>query len=160
MKRPGDDLAAVDPDEMGPAQLVMALAGRLRHARLTALEPFGLAPHQARAFLVIGRRSQAGEFRPSDLARHLGIAPRSATEVVDALQDKGLAERGRSSSDRRAQTLRLTEDGRDLLQRIRHGVDPDDAAVSAIFGALSAEELTELTLLLRKAAGRSDVGPS
>ena len=40
--------------------------------------------------------------RPSVLAERLHIAARSATEVVDALEERGLVERGPDPDDRRA----------------------------------------------------------
>jgi DNA-binding MarR family transcriptional regulator len=136
-----------DLDEAGPAQLVMAVAHRVRESRLAALEPFGLALHQARAFTIIGRHSRSGEMRPSDLARELGISPRSATEVVDALEDKGLVRRSPSPTDRRAIVLSLTEDGRGLLGRMRHHPGPDD---DDVFAGLEPAELAQLTGLLRR----------
>ena len=134
-------------EEAGPAQLVMAVAHRVRESRLAALEPFGLALHQARAFTILGRRSRSGEMRPSDLARELGISPRSATEVVDALEDKGLVVRSPSPTDRRAIVLSLTEDGRGLLARMRHHPGPDD---DGVFAGLEPAELAQLTALLRR----------
>lgn len=142
--------AEIPADELSASQLVMTLAGRIRQARLAALEPFGLAPHQARAFTIIARHSRRGELRLSDLARRLGIAPRSATEVVDALEDKGLVERAPSPTDRRATVLSVTDHGRAVLDRMhtRPG-SPDDS----VFASLSTEELESLTSLLRRAAG-------
>ena len=137
-----------DLDDAGAAQLVMTLAHRLRESRLAALEPFGLAVHQARALTIIGRHSRGGELRPSDLARRLGIAPRSATEVVDALQDKGLVQRTPSPTDRRATVLSVTPAGQDLLHRMRHQPAAED---STVFSALTPENLAQLTELLRKA---------
>ena len=49
--------------------------------------------------------------RPGALAEHLRIAPRSATEVVDDLQERGLVERAPDPADRRATLVRLTEAG-------------------------------------------------
>ena len=134
--------------ELSAAQLVMVLSGRIRQARLAALEPFGLAPHQARAFTIVARHSRRGDLRLSDLAQRLGIAPRSATEVVDALADRGLVERNPSPTDRRATVLTLTDQGRDLLERMHDQPESSDAA---IFASLSADELASLTTLLRGA---------
>lgn len=137
-----------DLDEAGPAQLVMALAHRLRESRLAALEPFGLALHQARAFTMLARHSRIGQVRPSDLARELGVSPRSATEVVDALEEKGLVKRSPSPTDRRATVLTVTEDGRRLLGRMRHHPGPAD---DSVFAGLEPAELEQLTVLLRRA---------
>ena len=137
-------------DDLTAAPLVMMLARRMREARLAALEPFGLAPHQARAFTIIARHSGRGELRPSDLARRLGIAPRSATEVVDALAERGLVARSPSPTDRRATVLSVTDQGRELLEQMHgHPDSPDDR----VFARLTSAELATLTDLLRRAVG-------
>ena len=46
--------------------------------------------------------------RPSALAEHLHIAARSATEVVDALEARGLVAREPDPDDRRATLVRPT----------------------------------------------------
>jgi DNA-binding MarR family transcriptional regulator len=140
----------MDPDDMSPDQLLMTLSRRIRSARLAALEPLGLALHQAKALSIVARHAVTGDFRPSDLARRLDITPRSATEVVDALQEKGLVARTPSPTDRRAQVLSLTTAGREVFERMRTLPEPDGPGV---FALLSAGELAALTALLRKAVG-------
>ena len=58
-------------------------------------------------------RAAAGTapMRLSELSDRLHIAPRSATEVVDALEARGLVERRPDPSDRRATLVELTEHG-------------------------------------------------
>lgn len=65
---------------------------------------------------MLGSRPEG--MRPSVLAEELRIAPRSATEVADALEEHGWARRTPDPSDRRATTLTLTDSGRDLVGRI------------------------------------------
>src|ERR687894_1771262 len=73
-----------------------------------ALAPWDLSPHQARALAVVC----AGDgVRLSDLAESLRIAPRSATEVADGLQERGLVERGPDPGDRRAGLPRPPQEG-------------------------------------------------
>ena len=64
-------------DEPSLGRLVMLAARRVREARVAAFEPYGLAAHQARAFLVVLRWS-AGELRLSRLAERLHL-------VIDGL---------------------------------------------------------------------------
>ena len=52
--------------------------------------------------------AEAGSMRPSALAERLHIAARSATEVVDALEERGLVERAPDPDDRRATLVRAT----------------------------------------------------
>jgi DNA-binding MarR family transcriptional regulator len=95
--------------------LVMALARRVRRAHVEALADWEVTPGQARALRVL---AGADGMRPSALAEALRIAPRSATEVADALEERGWVRREADPSDRRATRLVLTEDGRRLVVRI------------------------------------------
>ncbi|MFC6704060.1 MarR family winged helix-turn-helix transcriptional regulator [Flexivirga alba] len=79
-------------DEPSLTQLVMRTARTLRRSTMGELEPFGLTPSQSRALGVISRHCDR-PLRLGDIAAHLDIAPRSATEVVDALEERGLVRR-------------------------------------------------------------------
>jgi DNA-binding MarR family transcriptional regulator len=123
--------------------LVMRVARTLRRRWREALAPWELSPHQARALRVVCERDGV---RLSELAEALRIAPRSATEVADALAGRGLAERAADPGDRRAVLLRPTAAGR----RLRREVDDARAADSAeLFDRLSAADRTELERILR-----------
>ena len=52
------------------------------------------------------------------LAEELRIAPRSATEVADALEEGGWVRRVPDPTDRRATTLHLTDAGRELVRQV------------------------------------------
>lgn len=126
----------------------MQVARRVRRVRTKALAPYGLTPHQAGAFIAIAQRRHRfsdEEFRLSDLARKMRIAPRSATEVVDALCERGFVQREPSATDRRATSLVLTQAGQELLADVRHA-NP----VTEVFAALSDAEHATLGSLLHK----------
>jgi DNA-binding MarR family transcriptional regulator len=55
--------------------------------------------------------------RVSDLAAEAGIAPSTATRILDALERRALVCRTRSEEDRREVTVTLTELGRRALER-------------------------------------------
>jgi DNA-binding MarR family transcriptional regulator len=95
--------------------LLMAAARRLRRAHLAALADWQVTPSQARALRVLAR---GDGMRPSVLADELQIAPRSATEVADGLEERGWLARRADPTDRRATVLALTASGRDLVTRI------------------------------------------
>jgi DNA-binding MarR family transcriptional regulator len=95
--------------------LLMAVARRVRRAHLDALADWQVTPSQARALRVLAR---ADGMRPSVLADELQIAPRSATEVADALEERGWLGRRPDPTDRRATVLTLTASGRDLVDAI------------------------------------------
>ena len=129
------------------ADVLMRAARGLRRGWHAGLEPSGLSPHQARALHVLGRTPSDEGMRISELASGLRIAPRSATEVVDGLVDKGLAERGADPADRRAVVVRLTGAGTDTLA---HADRARAQAAAELFGRLDAAERAELTRLLRR----------
>jgi DNA-binding MarR family transcriptional regulator len=85
-----------------------AVARRLRHGFRDVLAPWEVTPSQSRALGVLLAQ---GDVRLSELADHLRIAARSATEVVDDLQSRGLVERHPDPADRRATLVVLTDKG-------------------------------------------------
>src|SRR3712207_7737717 len=98
-----------DDDAEVLGELLMRAARGQRRRWREALAPWDLSPHHARALHVVTDRSGT---RLSELAEALHIAPRSATEVADALQARGLVERTPDPTDRRAGGLAPTEEGR------------------------------------------------
>jgi DNA-binding MarR family transcriptional regulator len=125
------------------SDLLMRVARTQRRRWRDALAPWDLSPHQARALWVVCERDGV---RLTDLAEALHIAPRSATEVADGLQERGLVERTPDPGDRRAVILRPTDEGR----RIRGEIDAARAADSAeLFARLSPADRTALTRILR-----------
>ena len=95
--------------------LLMAVARRVRRAHVDALADWQVTPSQARALRVLAR---ADGMRPSVLADELQIAPRSASEVADALEERGWLVRRPDPTDRRATVLTLTGSGQDLVGAI------------------------------------------
>lgn len=133
----------------------------LRRTWSEQLSPWGLTPHQWRALLMVMRRrpdsprpalgADAGadcasaDVRLKDLAERLRIAPRSATEVVDQLEAKGLVRREADPKDRRATLIVATEAGQQLfadVQEERRGKSNE------YFARLNAEDRAELARIL------------
>ncbi|MFL5861606.1 MAG: MarR family winged helix-turn-helix transcriptional regulator [Solirubrobacteraceae bacterium] len=55
--------------------------------------------------------------RVSDLAAGAGIAPSTASRILDALERRAIVRRTRSQEDRRGVTVSLTEHGREALDQ-------------------------------------------
>jgi DNA-binding MarR family transcriptional regulator len=128
------------------SELLMHAARLQRRRWRDVLAPWGLSPSQARALRIVCERDST---RVSDLAEALRIAPRSATEVADDLEARGLVQRAPDPSDRRAVLLQVTAQGR----AVRDEVDAARAADShVLFAKLTADERTRLAELLRKVA--------
>jgi DNA-binding MarR family transcriptional regulator len=127
-------------------ELLMRASRAQRRRWRDVLAPWDLSPHQARALAVVCERDGV---RLSDLAEALRIAPRSATEVADGLQERGLVERTPDPGDRRAVILRPTDEGR----RIRGEIGAARAADSSeLFARLSPEDRDTLARILRTLA--------
>ena len=120
------------------------VARRLRHLTRETLAPWDITPWQSRALSVLMRH---GTLRPSELAEHLHIAARSATEVVDDLQQRGLAERHPDPADRRATLVALTAAGTAAGQAIAAA---RAAEAEGFFGVLSPADRADLSRILRK----------
>jgi DNA-binding MarR family transcriptional regulator len=129
------------PQDLG--DLLGTVARRLRAASLSSLSAWDVTPSQMRAVRVLTKH---GTMRSSDLAGHLHIAPRSATEVVDALSEKGLVSRAPDPSDRRATLVALTEAGVALSDEVRRarGVESE-----RMFERLSSADRDHLARILR-----------
>ncbi|MEI4273816.1 MarR family transcriptional regulator [Klenkia sp. LSe6-5] len=135
-------MAGPEPDDVG--ELLLRAARTLRGRWREVLEPWELSPHHARALLVVAR---AQGMRPSELAAALHIAPRSATEVVDALVARDLVARVPDPADRRAVRVELTEQGQQVQAEVHAARRADTQAVLA---RLPADERAELARLLRR----------
>jgi DNA-binding MarR family transcriptional regulator len=125
--------------------LVRVTRGQRRRWR-EALTPWDLSPHHVRALRVVTDRSGT---RLSELAEALRIAPRSATEVADALQARGLVERTSDPTDRRAVVLTPTEAGRRVQTEIAAARAADNRD---LFARLDADDRATLARILRTLA--------
>lgn len=130
--------------EESTAEMLMGAARALRRRFAIALERYDVTPAQSRALRVVGQHPEA---RLSQLAEALRIAPRSATEVVDALEDRGLVRRLPDPSDRRATCVGLTSDGRRVLRVIDR---TRQAEAERFLASLPQEDRSELERILRR----------
>jgi DNA-binding MarR family transcriptional regulator len=133
----------IDDGTAALGDLLMRAARTLRRRFGAVLAPWDLSPHQARALRVVG---SGDGVRLSELAEALRIAPRSATEVADGLQERGLVERAADPTDRRAVVLTVTEAGRQVQREVD---DARAADAQELFGRLSAADRAELARILR-----------
>jgi DNA-binding MarR family transcriptional regulator len=121
-----------------------SVARRLRQASAESLARWDLTPSQFRALRVLIRHDPV---RPSELAEHLRIAPRSTTEVLDGLEAKGLVERRPDPQDRRATLVLPTGRGTELAATIRAAQGNE---TERVFDRLSPTDRAHLDRILRK----------
>ncbi len=96
---------------------ISRLARRLRVERLglggteTVLSDIQLA-----ALAALARHDS---MTPGELAEHEKVQPPSMTRVIAVLEERGLVRREPHATDRRQVILTVTEEGRDVVQRVR-----------------------------------------
>ncbi|SCL21517.1 DNA-binding transcriptional regulator, MarR family [Micromonospora pallida] len=132
-----------EPAEDGLAEAFWAVTRRLRHRTRETLAPWDVTPGQSRALAVLIRHRA---LRLSALAEHLRIAPRSATEVVDDLETRGLVARRPDPADRRATLVAPTEAGTRVGVAIHSA---RRAAAEDLFGHLPPADRQQLARILR-----------
>ena len=139
----GPDPTGTDPagDEV-LAEAFGAVARQLREKSAETLASWDITPAHLRALRTLSRH---GTMRLSELSDHLQIAPRTATEVVDALQSRDLVRRRADPGDRRATLVEVTDYGASILAEIRasRGTEP-----GRIFGRLTPADRAELARIL------------
>jgi DNA-binding MarR family transcriptional regulator len=132
----------------------MALVGRL--GRLNALGTAVVEAGLARSGLKLGefdvlaslRRAGAPyELTPGALVRQLMLSSGAMTNRLDRLEASGLVQRLPDPDDRRGVIVRLTPEGRDVVDR---AVTDHVATEATLLGPLSASERATLDRLLRK----------
>ena len=128
------------------AEAFWSVARQLRRAAADSLSQWDISPSQARALRVLAHHDGV---RLSALAEHLHIAARSATEVVDGLEAKGLVQRRPDPHDRRATLVVPTGPGADLIGAIRSA---RGTQAERLFDQLSATDRAHLGRILRKLA--------
>jgi DNA-binding MarR family transcriptional regulator len=94
---------------------------------------------------VLMRLREQGPTRQSVLAADFGLSPHSITDIVDALERQGLAERQPDATDRRAKLVAITEAGEACLGAASAA---RERLLKQIFGALSQEDRATLLRLL------------
>jgi DNA-binding MarR family transcriptional regulator len=90
---------------------VLRLARRLRKHDLA-----GLTPSQLSTLATVG---QQGPVRLGDLAASERIAPSTLTRLISVLEGRGYVRREAAPADARAYLVTVTDEGQDVLERIR-----------------------------------------
>jgi DNA-binding MarR family transcriptional regulator len=142
------DLKAIDRRAAEFRALQEAVHDRLNGLDLTALGELSIAL-TIQEFRALEFLASATPRKTKELAEHLRLAVNSVTDIVDSLEEKGLARRRRDDADRRIVRVELTAAGRDAAGAIIAGVLD---IYRAYLGALTAEEQETLLALYRKIA--------
>ncbi|MFH5878733.1 MarR family winged helix-turn-helix transcriptional regulator [Arthrobacter sp. NA-172] len=106
----------------------------------------GLTPSDAGVIRLLGR---APGLSQRSLANRLGAVPSRVVTLIDSLEERGLVERMRSSTDRRHYELHLTEAGERVLSELRGIAEQHEAELLA---PLTSEQIAQLDGLLAQLA--------
>jgi DNA-binding MarR family transcriptional regulator len=154
---PAPDLPGPDPNSALPEGLpfhrgnwyLLYKAGQLARQRWNAmLAQINVSPAQYGALMALG---EAGRLCQHQVAELIGVDPRNAVPIVDALAEQGLVSRQIDPSDRRRRVLELTAKGRAKaanLASIAAEIETD------LLGALDPAEQASLRHMLLALLGR------
>lgn len=114
---------------------------------LAVLKPRGLTPSTYNVLRIL-RGSGPGGRQASGIGCDMVVRVPDVTRLVDRLEQRGLVERERSTTDRRVVVVRISKKGLALLKKLDR---PVLEVHKAQLGHLSAAELKTLNGLLVKA---------
>jgi MarR family transcriptional regulator for hemolysin len=132
---------------MPPAEESLGLlVSRSARALDRALDQALTAAGASLATWLVLRALGSGEHpTQADLARAVGVRQPTLTHHLDSLERSGFVTRQRDAGDRRAQVVRLTDDGRRLFVRLRRVAAAFDGQVRA---GLTSADVADLERLL------------
>lgn len=122
-------------------------AGALDRAATDALVDLELTAGAYGALVELAEVGDAG-IAPSELARRLAVARRTATLYVDILARHGWASREAHPEDRRMVLARLTPEGIGLLERVGHAYQHRLSLLLGEMTPYQAEMLQELLSII------------
>ena len=117
--------------------------GALARQRWAAmLAELNVNPGQYGALMALGEAGRLGQHR---LAELIGVDPRNAVPIVDALAEQGLVSRQMDPSDRRRRVLELTAEGRAVAENL---ASVAAAIETDLLRPLAADEQSSLRRML------------
>lgn len=143
-----------DPRRVGGAAFLLAQLGA--HAAdhfAQQVAQLGLTPPQTGLLREIAGNSGSSQ---QQLAARLGLLPSRVVSFIDDLEERGLVQRERSTTDRRQYALQLTQDGQAMMRRIGELARDHERNLCL---ALNESEQTQLTDLLRRIADQQELTP-
>jgi DNA-binding MarR family transcriptional regulator len=123
--------------------LLLSVARQVRRRFGSALAEYDITPAQSRAMRIVSDGEEP--LRLSHIAERLHVAPRTATEVVDALEAHGMVERIADPTDRRATCVQPTPAGLKLRKVID---ETRQRELTAFLDRLSAKDRADLHRIL------------
>lgn len=130
-------------ESIGPC--VRLLRNLLSSRIVTAYEPYGMRSGTFSTMALISANPGCSQ---SDIAKHIGTDKSIVVAIVDDIEQRGYAERRRSTQDRRRNALTLTPEGEALMLEL-HKIG--QAVEKPIRAKLSRQEIAQLISLTQRA---------
>ena len=103
--------------------------------------------------LLLARRRDGLDVKPSDISRHLGISSASTTALIDRLERQGNVERRTHPTDRRSILVAPTERA---VSEVADVVDAYDRRIGTAIAGLSETDRTAIVTSLDAVAAAAD----
>ncbi|MEV6866094.1 MarR family transcriptional regulator [Streptosporangium subroseum] len=147
----GDDLQAVTSAVLTASRLLVAISAR----SLAAAEDKVTLP-QFRMLLIVGQ----GETKLVTLAERLSVNPSTAMRMADRLTATGLMNRDVNPDNRREILLRLTGEGRHLVEEVTARRESEIGIILARMSAAQRQSLIVAMAAFNEAGGELAAGSS
>jgi DNA-binding MarR family transcriptional regulator len=119
---------AAETVEPRVSYVIARLERAIRQTIQERVREYGLTTLQYTTLSVLGAR---GELSNAQLARRSYMTPQSMSEVIEALEGRGLIERSPHPNHRRVLPARLTDEGRRVLAACDEAVDEAEEEMMA-----------------------------
>ena len=137
----------LDPSAKHVSGRIVRLATLLEHAYGQALAPVGIDLGGYGVLVALRRAGAPYQLTPTELARHRLMTSGGMTALIDRLERRGLVSRSPNPNDRRGSLIRLTDEGRVVVDQ---AMQLHEQAEHRHIDALDDDERDQLTSLLRK----------
>ena len=157
--RRGERRLRIAPDSLGPGPMIPSVVQRVtspvfigREVEVDQLgEVIGRASAGIPSTVLVGGEAGIGKTRLlGELSSRMMVSNGNVTGLAERLVEQGLLDRRASQTDRRAQIVSLTAEGRRVFRTMAR---THEDWIAEIFAGLSAEETDALMYLLAKTKG-------
>ena len=137
----------LDPGAKEVTGRIVRLASRFQQAYSDTFGPLGLNDGDYGVLAPLRRAGAPHELTPTELARHRMMTSGGMTAALDRLERKGFVTRVPNPSDRRGSLVRLTDEGRDVIDE---AMTQHVLTEQRLVAGLDEHEQAQLRVLLRK----------
>jgi DNA-binding MarR family transcriptional regulator len=137
----------LDPSAKEITGRIIRLAGHFQDVSAVTFAPLGITDAEYGVLAPLRRAGEPFALTPTELARTRMMTSGGMTALIDRVERKGLVAREPNPADRRGSLVRLTSDGRRVIDA---AMEHHAAAEHECIAALDPKERKQLVALLRK----------